>query len=300
MSNKGGVGKTHVAVNLAIQFAREGRRVLIIDADLGNACVDLRFGIRPTTTLQDFIDGRADIDLCITRTGYGVDFIAGSAGDFAIANLNTDQIISLLKAFDQLVVSGYYTDVFFDLGAGISSRVVDLALVVDELIIVTTPSDIVSAYAALKACWFRHQDLSNMPYFQDRLSPAQPKQFIDESRFDTGLRVNFLVNQAENLEDGKQVFLRILRVARSFFYSDQGYWRMPVRYIGGIPYIPGTLRKSETSGMPMLIKYPYHEFSKAIEEIASMLLSKTIVAPNKLKLSFTDKLKGVVARIARA
>jgi flagellar biosynthesis protein FlhG len=298
MSNKGGVGKTHVAVNLAIQFIREDRRVLIVDADLGNANVDLRLGIRPKVSLQDFCESKADIGMCVTRSGYGFDFIAGSSGDFRIANINDDQIVALLRGFDDLVNEGRYTDIFFDLGAGISSRVTDLALVVDELIIVTTPSDIVSAYAALKACWVRHEDLIQRSYFSEKLSPVMPNQFINGSRYDSGLRVNFLVNQVDTLQQGKQVFLKILRVARSFFYTDEGYWHMPVRYIGGIPYIANLLRKSESSQIPTIIQYPHHPFSKSICEIANMLLDKQAFAPDKIKISFGDRVKNVFASFA--
>jgi MinD-like ATPase involved in chromosome partitioning or flagellar assembly len=297
ISNKGGVGKTHISVNLAIQMAREGRRVLLVDTDLGSAGVDLRLGVRPTAGLADFYNGKADIFLCLTNTDFGFQLLAGSRGDFGLANLPHEQKIRLLKAFNQLVQDGNYTDVLFDLGAGISHLVTDFALVADECVIVTTPTDIVPAYAALKACWTRCQGLREMEYFKDLASlvPKHPVFFSNVEVADQGgPRMNFIVNQVKDLEEGKRVFLRILQVARSFFYSSDGNWHLPIRYLGGIPDAYDLVKQSERTLSPILILNPYCPFSQAIREISSMLIGKKVLAPDHLKIPFADRVRGVL------
>jgi flagellar biosynthesis protein FlhG len=303
ISNKGGVGKTHIACNLAIQCARSGRRVLLVDSDLGNASADLKLGVRPTTSLLDFYNDRADIFCCITDTPYGIQLLAGGRGDFAFANLPHDRKILLIRAFDRLVREGGYTDVFFDLGAGISHLVLDFALVTDEIIIITTPTDIVPAYAALKACWTRSCSLGELEYFRDRLrrSSSAPAFFGSASEnTDNGSRINFIVNQVDNLEDGKKVYLRILQVARSFFYTEDGASKMPARYLGGIPDAHELVKKSERLSMPVLLMNPYHEFSRGIREVAEILLGTSALAPDRLKIPFGDRVKSVLADWSRA
>ncbi|MCK4720274.1 AAA family ATPase, partial [bacterium] len=192
ISNKGGVGKTHIAINLALEFAREGRRVLLIDTDLGNANTDIRLGIRPSSTLNDFYEKRVDIFDCLIPTKYGFHFLAGKSGEFKLANLGHQQKIRLLKGFDRLVMDGGYTDILFDLGAGIGSRVLDFALVSDEMVIVATPQDIVAAYAALKACWIRYTRLSGMHYFKNKQIFLSGDGLGMPGR--QRLRINFVVN----------------------------------------------------------------------------------------------------------
>ena len=294
ISNKGGVGKTHIAVNLAIQLAREGRRVLLIDADLGSANADIRLGIRPKISLLDFYQRRADIFECLTRSEHGFHFLAGSSGDFALANLAHQQKLRLLRAFDKLVKKSGYTDIFFDLGAGIGSRVLDFALVTDECIVVATPTDIVAAYAALKACWARYLKLTEMHYFRKRPALAAHQTGGNGDSSGEGLRMNFVVNQVNNLEEAKRVYFRILDVARTFFYSDEGHSVLPIRYLGGIPYVYGLLREAERNKVPAMILYPYPQFSKAIVNVADMLLEKQQVAPNTLSLPFSDRVRGIV------
>jgi len=295
ISNKGGVGKTHLAVNLAISMAREGRRVLLVDTDLGSANADLRLGIRPNVTLLDYYEKRCGIFECVIPTQYGIHFIAGKSGEFALANLAHQQKIRLLRGFDKLVHDGGYTDVIFDLGAGIGSRVLDFALVCDEMVIVATPQDIIAAYAALKACWVRYMKLSEMHYFAAKTGMPAPIGIPGVPAAHRGtLRINFIVNQADDLKDAKRIYLKILDIARTFFYTPHGEALLPLRYLGGMPYVHGLLRQAEKSRVPAIVLYPYHPFSKAIREISSVLLDRNSIAPNHLAVPFSDRVKGVV------
>lgn len=289
ISNKGGVGKTHIAVNLALYLAKEGRRVLLIDTDLGSANADIRLGARSGKSLMDFYDRRYDIFDCVDSSDHGIHFIAGRSGEFSLANLGHQQKIRLLRAFDKLVRKGGYDDVFFDLGAGIGSRVLDFALVADECIIVSTPQDIVAGYAALKACFTRYQSISSMHYFKGKAKPLASTGNVENS-----LRLNIIVNQADGLEEAKKVYFRITDVAKSFFYNPDGENEIKLRYLGGIPYVNGLLRHAEKAKIPAIEMYPYHPFSLSIKEIGNILLDKSAVAPNKLHIPFAEKVRSVV------
>lgn len=296
ISNKGGVGKTHLAINLAISFANNSRRVLLVDTDLGSANADLRIGVSPTTTLMDFYEGRADMSCCLTNTNYGFRLLAGRTGEFALANLGDDQIIRLLTAFDGLVRNGGYTDIFFDLGAGISSRVLDFALAADECIIVTTPTNIVHAYSALKACWTRYCSLSETEYFKRKALTEHKPAFMTNVAFEPqqGPRINFIVNQVDNLEEGKKIYLAITKIARKFFYSDNGYWKLNMRYLGGIPECHELIKNAEKQRTPAMAMNPYHPFSHAIKEVGDMLLAKQAIAPSRLKIGFGDRIRCII------
>ena len=293
MSNKGGVGKTHLAVNIAIQCAREGNRVLLVDADLGSANADIKLGARPRATLLDYYKRRADIFDCLSPTDYGIHFLAGCNGDYSLANLGHQQKIRLLKGFDKLVERGGYTHIFFDLGAGIGTRVLDFALVADECVIVATPQDIVSAYAGLKACWIRYGGLTGMHYFRDRTGGREIRMAGGNGERQS-LRVGFILNQVSSLEEGKRIYFRILDVARSFFQASEETPPLRIRYLGGVPYVHGLLRESEKLKMPAMVLYPYHPFTHAIREIAWVLLDMQPLAPNRLQVPFGDRVKGVI------
>jgi MinD-like ATPase involved in chromosome partitioning or flagellar assembly len=130
-----------------------------------------------------------------------------------------------------------------------------------------------------------------MHYFKSKTGGVQ---FADGSLTGRKLRMNFLVNQAEDLKEAKGVYLRILDVARTFFYTPEGQSLLPLRYIGGVPYVHALLRTAERSKLPALVLYPHHPFSKAIGEITGVLLDKQTVAPNRLEVPFTDRVRGVV------
>jgi flagellar biosynthesis protein FlhG len=296
ISSKGGVGKTHLAVNLAARLSQEGRRVLLVDTDLGSANTDIRVGVSPTTTLLDFYEGKADISCCLTNTRHGFQILAGRPGDFAMANLPDEQIVRLLKAFDELVRKGGYNDIFFDLGAGISSRVLDFALVSDEIIIVATPTEIVHAYAALKACWTRLLGLQDHEYFREHAALSKTPYYMRNNyQGDKGApRINFIVNQVDNIEQGQKVYLAITRVAKTFFYTEDGYWKLLMRYLGAVPDVHDFLKRAEMQRLPAIVLNPHHEFSHAIVEVANILLAKRAIPPSKLRITFGDRVKSVI------
>ncbi|PKL29827.1 MAG: ATP-binding protein, partial [Spirochaetae bacterium HGW-Spirochaetae-10] len=114
-SGKGGVGKTTVSVNLAISMARMGKKVLLMDGDLGLANVNVLLGIIPEHNIYEVIKGKKRIQDVILRTNYGIDLLAGASGITQLANLNDEQRENFLRGLEEL--KGYDI-LIIDTGAG--------------------------------------------------------------------------------------------------------------------------------------------------------------------------------------
>ena len=145
-SGKGGVGKTSLSVNLAIQFSKKGKRVVIIDADFGLANVEIMLGIRPRYTMSDLIHNDMSIDEIITEGPMGIGFISGGSGVQDMVNLDKEQLRILIG---KLVRLDTLADiVIVDTGAGISDSVLEFVLSSPEVLIVATPepTSITDAY----------------------------------------------------------------------------------------------------------------------------------------------------------
>lgn len=148
-SGKGGVGKTTLSCNLGLAIAEQGKRVLMIDGDLGLANIDIHFGVRPMHHLGDVLQGRS-IKECITPLFKNLDLIAGGSGLVELTHLNAFQRRELINQVQDLQFS--YDYAIIDTSSGIYEHVLHLNAVADECIIVLTqdPSSFADAYAMIK------------------------------------------------------------------------------------------------------------------------------------------------------
>ena len=136
-SGKGGVGKTNFTVNLGIKFAQMGLRVVIIDADLGLANVDVVMGKMSKYNLSDVINSNKNI-LEILEEGYeGVKFVSGGSGVQELVKLNRTQLVDLLMKLGRLDEEADI--ILIDTGAGLSENVISFVHAAREVILVTTP-----------------------------------------------------------------------------------------------------------------------------------------------------------------
>jgi flagellar biosynthesis protein FlhG len=149
-SGKGGVGKTNVVTSLAQLGHRQDQRVLVMDADLGLANIDVLLGVRPRKTLQDVLEGRATIrDVLIEGPG-GVTFLPGGSGVAELTSLETAQKLALLDGINEL--GEEFDTLLVDTGAGISPNVMYFNQAAAEVVTVVTPepTSIADAYGVIK------------------------------------------------------------------------------------------------------------------------------------------------------
>jgi len=239
-SGKGGVGKTNIVGNLAIIYQRMGKRVLIFDADLGLANIDIIFGINPKYTIEDVIKGEKELSQVIAKGPEGVSIIPASSGVQELSHLTEGHKINLLNEFDLL--NNKYDILLIDTGAGISSNVIYFNLAVQERIVVVTPepTSITDAYALIKVMFMQHGT----------------KKFI------------ILMNMVRNEKEAVSVYKHLSRVIEKFMGS------ISLDYAGYIPY-DKHLNKSVNRREPVTCCYPQSSSSQSFKKLAEYLLDQT-------------------------
>ena len=149
-SGKGGVGKTNISVNLAVALAKLGKRVVLIDVDIGLSNADVLLNVQPRFHLGHVLSGEVAPLEALISTDYGVFLLPGSNGTVSIYDLTQSERDFLIDSFRR--IESYADFVIVDTGAGISRNVVQFASAADEVVVVTTPEPtaITDGYAMIK------------------------------------------------------------------------------------------------------------------------------------------------------
>ncbi|MDR2020756.1 MAG: MinD/ParA family protein [Treponema sp.] len=148
-SGKGGVGKTNMSVNMALAYARMGKKVVVMDADLGLANVNVMLNMIPKFNLYHVIRKQKTMKEIMVETDYGISIVAGASGFSKIANLTEDERQNFISELDTLSNADI---IIIDTSAGVSSNVMDFIAAADDAVIITTPEPtaITDAYGIIK------------------------------------------------------------------------------------------------------------------------------------------------------
>ncbi|GAB2665403.1 MinD/ParA family protein [Vibrio panuliri] len=154
---KGGVGKSNVTLGLAICMARQGKKVMVLDADLGLANVDVMLGIRPTRNLGHVLAGECDLADAIVEGPFGIKIIPATSGTQSMTELTHAQHVGLIRAFGSL--EDEMDVLLIDTAAGISDMVISFSRAAQDVVVVVCdePTSITDAYALIKLLSKEHQ-----------------------------------------------------------------------------------------------------------------------------------------------
>lgn len=250
-SGKGGVGKSSVSINLAIQFAKAGKKVIIFDADFGLANIEVMFGAIPKHTLADMIFKGKEFKDIIVNGPMDIGFVSGGSGIGGLATMTSNQVKFLVYKLKEL--EEFADVIIIDTGAGISDSVLEFVFASNETILVTTPepTSITDSYALLKAL--------NTKY--------------DIKKGDTV--INIIANKVDGYEEGKNLFNKLNLVVDKFL-------NIELKFIGIIPN-DSHMQKSVMQQKPVSLAYPNSSGAKAFENIMGVLNGDENAAVDKKK-----------------
>lgn len=238
-SGKGGVGKTWFSVTLAHALAKQGKRVLLFDGDLGLANVDVQLGLTVQRDLNDVIEGHINLAQAVSRfDAGGFDIIAGRSGQASLSTLPLQRLNEVLKQLRLLAQN--YDAVLIDLGAGVDKTVRFLASAAGTMIVVSTedPTSMTDAYALIK------------------LSHAA-------GHADTA---HIVINMAENERSGQRTYQTLQKACENFLHIS------PPAF--GLVRLDRQVRESIRNQTPLLTRHPNSDAATDIEQIAARVAAR--------------------------
>lgn len=234
-SGKGGVGKSNLAVNLAIAMAACGKRICLIDADLGLANIDVLCSVTPKFTLDDVVHGRCRLGEAVIQAPGSFQLLPGASGVTRMADLTPERqqdlvhrLAILERAVDLIVI---------DTGAGINRNVLAFAAAAHTVLVTVTPepTSITDGYGLIKALIRRAPDV----------------------------RIEVVVNMCRTAREAEAVFQRINRVSKAFL-------SVPLRFAGHVPD-DDAVREAVHQRLPFLLLYPKSAASRSVTALGSRL-----------------------------
>jgi len=235
-SGKGGVGKTNLSINIAIAYSRLGKKVLVLDADLGLANVNVVMGVIPKHNLYHVVRKQKEMKDIIVNTPYGIQIVAGASGFSRIANLSEEERQHFVNEFTTLSDADI---IIIDTSAGVGSNVLAFIGAADDAVIITTPEPtaITDAYGIIKTISVEIDDL------------------------DMGIKL--VVNRVASVTEAKRVAQRVVDIAGQFL-------NVKLDYLGFVyedPTVQAAVRKQQ----PFFVVDQYGRASQCIQHIVGRL-----------------------------
>ncbi len=235
-SGKGGVGKTNITVNLAIALGQAGQRVMVIDADLGMANVDVVLGSMSKRHLLNLLENGTELKDVLVDGPYGVRYISGGSGIEKAADFTYEERQRLMQ---KLTACGQLADIILiDTGAGLGKNVMDFILAADEVLLVTTPEPtaLTDAYAVLKAY----------------------------SMYAANKNIKLVVNRVYDEAESREVVAKLQQTSTRFL-------NMPIECVGYV-FEDSAVMRSVRQQQPFLAAQPGSVAARCIQGLANSVL----------------------------
>ncbi len=247
---KGGVGKTTIAVNISVALARLGRRVMLLDGDLGLANVDVLLGVSATQNLADVITGECSIEDILLDGPAGIKIIPASSGTQSMTELSEKQLAGLISAFSEL--NGQLDVLIIDTASGISDNVINVVRAAQEVLIVVTddPTSITGAYALIK--------LLNTEYGV--------------------MRFRVIANMVRTAREGHALYNKLVNVTERFL-------DVALIYMGAVPF-DEPIRKSIQRQKAVIEAYPRSKSALALGGLAEKVDALPLASSSRGHVEF--------------
>ena len=235
-SGKGGVGKTNVATNMGIAYAQMGKKVIVLDADLGLANVNVIMNVIPQYNLYHVIKKQKKLSEIIIDTEYGIKLIVGASGFAKIANMGEaerNEFINEMYTLSDVDI------IIIDTSAGVSKNVLSFVAAADEVVIITTsePTAITDAYGIIKVI---ATEVDNM-----------------------NLNLKMIINRVDSAAEGKRIADRMINIAAQFL-------NLKIEYLGFI-YNDPLVTKAVLKQKPFIIADPNGKAASCLKHIVSRM-----------------------------
>lgn len=257
VSGKGGVGKSNFSTNFTTMLSAQGKKVVLIDMDIGMGNIHILLGKTVPTNLKDYLLGEKLLESVMYEGPCGLQYISGGSGLNGVMEWTDTMFQRLIEAFEYLQKS--FDFIVFDMGAGATSQALDLIVAVDDIIVISTaePTSITDAYSMMKYIHYKDPE----------------KNFF------------LLCNRAFSKEEGKDTTAR-LKLAMSKFLSKE------VLVLGSLPEDP-YVRKAVQQQEPFSVLYPQAEISKKLYKIVNKFTEVQIEEIPSKPSKFIDRLKSI-------